>query len=446
MMKCSASYSFRIVNSSLKFLECTVIIYRQVVDYLICVVEREWESFSVCMNGDQACLVAEHFIHKTKTRPVVKYDFDERFYKLPSYLRRSAIHKAFGLVSSYRSNLENWMNANPKTRGSRPSVPKAGHSFPVLYKDNMFVSGENCTARIKVFHNNTWDWAEVRLRKSDVDYVRRRCRDCKANSPALVRRGRVWSLDIAYETNSVLNNTPIQKQRVVSVDFGINNACVCSVMLPDGTVVGRRFLRLTAENDSLERALGRIRKAQGLNARRCPRLWARADGINKDIASKTAGFVIDTAMMYNADVIVMEGLDVKGKKRGSKKQRLHHWKVKAVQAMVEGKAHRMGLRVSHVCAWNTSRLAFDGSGEVRRGMDSEKTGGNYSLCEFQNGKVYHCDLSASYNIGARYFIRELLKSVTATRRLQLEAKVPSVCRRSTCTLSDLISLDAALSA
>lgn len=121
-------------------------------------------------------------------------------------------------------------------------------------------------------------------------------------------------------------------------------------------------------------------------------------------------------------------------------------KAKAVQAMVEGKAHRLGMRLSRVCAWNTSRLAFDGSGEVKRGKDSEKTGGNYSLCEFPNGKVYHCDLSASYNIGARYFIRELLKSVTVMRRLQLEAKVPSVCRRSTCTLSDLISLDAALSA
>lgn len=445
-MKCSVSYRLRIVVGAANNFVTTVSVFRDAVDFLIGVIEKEWDCFRDCISADAAVVIAERLTHKTANRLVVKYDFDALFYKFPSYLRRSAIAKAFGLVSSYHSNLDKWRYADHKTRGKRPSVPKAGHSFPVLYKDNMFVSGENCTARIKVFRNNTWDWTEVRLRKSDVDYVRRRCRDCKASSPTLVRRGRVWSLDIAYETNSVLNNTPIQKQRVVSVDFGINNACVCSVMLPDGTVVGRRFLRLTAENDSLERALGKIRKAQGLNAIRCPRLWARADGINKDIASKTAGFVIDTAMMYNADVIVMEGLDVKGKKHGSKKQRLHHWKVKAVQVMVEGKAHRMGLRVSHVCAWNTSRLAFDGSGEVRRGRDSEKTGGNYSLCEFQNGKVYHCDLSASYNIGARYFIRELLKSVTATRRLQLEAKVPSVCRRSTCTLSDLISLDAALSA
>jgi len=58
--------------------------------------------------------------------------------------------------------------------------------------------------------------------------------------------------------------------------------------------------------------------------------------------------------------------------------------------------------------------------------------------------IYNCDLSATYNIGARYFIREILKSLLETARLQLEAKVPQVCKRSTCTLSTLISLDAAL--
>jgi len=31
---------------------------------------------------------------------------------------------------------------------------------------------------------------------------------------------------------------------------------------------------------------------------------------------------------------------------------------------------------------------------------------NYSLCRFQNGKIYNCDLSAAQNIGARFFLRE----------------------------------------
>ena len=147
-MKCSVSYRRRIVKCSSKCLEDTIVVYRQIVDYLIHVVELEWSIFSICTNGDQACLVAERLIHKTRNRPVVKYDFDSRFYKFPSYLRRSAIHDAFGLVSSYHSNLDNWLNVDSKVRGKRPSAPKAGFSFPVLYKDNMFISGEDYTARI----------------------------------------------------------------------------------------------------------------------------------------------------------------------------------------------------------------------------------------------------------------------------------------------------------
>ena len=68
------------------------------------------------------------------------------------------------------------------------------------------------------------------------------------------------------------------------------------------------------------------------------------------------------------------------------------------------------------------------------------------LTRFTNGKVYNCDLNASYNIGARYYIREILAALPARDRLRTEAKVPQCSKRSTCTLSDLISLNAALAA
>jgi hypothetical protein len=77
-------------------------------------------------------------------------------------------------------------------------------------------------------------------------------------------------------------------------------------------------------------------------------------------------------------------------------------------------------------------------------MESDRVMGKYGLCEFSNGKIYNCDLSASYNIGARYFIREILKSLSERARLLIEAKVPHCSKRSTCTLSDLLSLNAVL--
>ena len=110
------------------------------------------------------------------------------------------------------------------------------------------------------------------------------------------------------------------------------------------------------------------------------------------------------------------------------------WKKQSVQEITQHQAHRLGIRISRVCAWNTSAYAFDGSGKVTRGPE------NHALAVFQNGKQYNCDLSASYNIGARYFIRELLKSVPETERSVLEAKVPAVQRRTSCVYADLIKL------
>ena len=137
------------------------------------------------------------------------------------------------------------------------------------------------------------------------------------------------------------------------------------------------------------------------------------------------------------DVIVFEHLDMKGKIHGKRKQRLHMWKKDTVQEICTHQAHRRGMRVSRICPWNTSALAYDGSGKVER--DPE----NHSLCRFRNGKRYNCDLSATYNIGARYFIREILKPLPVTVRSLLEAEVPAAKRRTSCVYVDLLALNSA---
>ena len=445
-MKLMSTYAVKISRSAdlRSTLSVTAGIYRKAVDFFIEVCDREWDVISLREMQTEKVNAIESFTVKTSKRPAVPYDFGNGFYKFPCYLRRAAISEAIGKVYSYRSNLKNWETADPRTRGRRPGYPKAGYVYPAMYRDNMFVRTGTYTASIKVFTRGTWDWLDVELCKGDVNYILRHCGSRKECVPTLQKRGKLWYLDFAFEERITLPDTDISAKRILAVDLGINNACTCSVMEADGTVTGRRFLKLSGENDRLTKALGRIRKAQRHGAKKMPRLWARAKGINDDIAVKTADFIVKTAVLYDVDTIVMEHLDVRGRKRGSKKQRLHHWKAMYVQAMVTDKAHRERIRVSTVCAWNTSRLAFDGTGRVKRGRESEKTNDNYSICEFSTGKIYNCDLNASYNIGARYFIRELIKSLPATVKQQLEAKVPSAVKRSTCTLSTLISLHAVL--
>ena len=81
--------------------------------------------------------------------------------------------------------------------------------------------------------------------------------------------------------------------------------------------------------------------------------------------------------------------------------------------------------------------------KATRNSDIKNSKPNLSICKFTTGKVYNADLSASYNIGARYFIREIIKPLSEKTRLQLEAKVPLLAARNQHTLSTLISLKAA---
>lgn len=437
-MKIYSTYSVRIKHYNHIFKD-SVSIYRKAVDFLINVCLNEWDNISVIKGNLLQQQYIERCIHGTKDNPVPIYDFDTKFYKMPSYMRRGVINEAIGKVSSYKSNLDNW-GKNPI--GKKPSYPKAGYVFPSMYRTVMYNQTGYYTAQIKVYIRNTWDWITVNLKKSDMDYIYRRCNGRKQCAPTLQKRGKEWFLDFPFEENVKLADIPVHEQTIVAVDLGINSAATISVMRSDGTILGRYFCKLSKETDQLTHSINRIKKAQQHGNYKTPRLWAKAKGINHDISVKTANYIMDVAVLYNADAIVFEHLDKDGKVRGSKKQKLKLWRSQEVQSNVTNKAHRLGMRISHVCAWNTSKLAYDGSGHVIRG----KKGGfnTYELCVFQNGKIYNCDLSASYNIGARYFIREILKSLDESSRLHIEAKVPQCCKRSTCTFSTLVNLNAEL--
>lgn len=417
----------------------TVAVYRRAVDYLIGVCDENWGAISEMEGSLNRQRFVETLVHQTKDNPNPKHDFDLLFYKMPSYLRRGAINEAIGKVSSYRSNLANW---EEKPVGRAPSYPKAGYVYPSMYRTGMYNQIDEYRAQLKVYVRNTWDWITVDLCKSDMDYITRHCKSRKQCAPTLQKRGKEWFLDFPFEENVKLCDTVVYDQTIVAVDLGINTAATISVMRSDGTILGRQFCKLSKETDHLSHSVNRIKKAQQHGNSKTPRLWAKSKGINHDIAVKTANYIMDVAVLYNADVIVFEHLDRKGKVRGTKKQRLKLWRSQEVQAIVANKAHRLGMRISRICAWGTSKFAYDGSGTVLRG----KEGGfsTYELCKFQNGKTYNCDLSATYNIGARYFIREILKSLDETSRLLIEAKVPQCSKRSTCTFSTLISLNAVL--
>lgn len=440
-MNIFSSYKVKIKHYNHIF-DQTVEIYRNAVSFFIEVCDKEWDVLEPLKNLEK-CRKIEELTLQTKKNQNPKYDFNERFYKMPAYLRRSAINTATGCYSSYYSNLKNW-EENPV--GNRPKLQLDRNVMPTLYKDNMYIRTDDNAARIKIFHKNDWVWLDVELNNQDVKYIQNHCKFKKEYVPTLKKQDKCWYLVFPFEDKVEFQKVDIQDQVICAVDLGLNNNATCSIMQSDGTVVGRKFVNLTTEKDHLYKALNRVKKAQQNGARRCPTLWKHVNDLNTDISRKTAKEIIDFAVLYNADVIVFEHLDTQGKKKGRGKQKLALWRKQEIQKLVEHKAHILGIRISHICAWNTSRLAFDGSGKVERGtyIQNGVEKYNYSICTFPNGKQYHCDLNASYNIGARYFIRELLKSDSVMRRLPSQTKDSDYGTGTTRTLSTLIRLNADL--
>ena len=440
-MNIFSSYKVKIKHYNHIF-EQTVEIYRNAVSFFIGVCDKEWEVLEPLKSKEKLSCI-EKLTLQTKNNVNPKYDFNEKFYKMPAYLRRAAINTATGCYSSYDSNLKNW-EENPV--GNKPKLQLDRSVMPVLYNGGMYVRTDTNTAKIKIFHKNDWVWLNVELNNQDIKYIQNHCKFKKEYVPTLKKQGKCWYFVFPFEDKVEFQKVDIQDQIICAVDLGLNNNATCSIMQSDGTVVGRKFVNLATEKDHLDKALNRVKKAQQNGARKCPTLWKHVNDLNTDISRKTAKEIIDFAVLYHADVIVFEHLDTQGKKKGRGKQKLALWRKQEIQKLVEHKAHILGMRISRICAWNTSKLAFDGSGKVERGtyIQNGVEKYNYSICTFQNGKQYNCDLNATYNIGARYYIRELLKSDSVMKRLPSQTKDSDYGTGTTRILSTLIRLNADL--
>ena len=431
-MKITSSYAMKLTGD-LKSLENSIRIYREALRFIIPIVDAHWDELMDFEYTKQRMTHTEKLIHSTDENQA-RYNFDEEFPKFPSYLRRAVLNLALGIVSSYRSNLANW-EKDPK--GQAPQLSFNHYAYPAYYKNNLFRNFDPVkqTVELKVFKNGDWVYETYKLKTSDCTYYQTYLTGKKQNVPIIQKKGRRFYATFSYEEEvQLVKEESISK--ICAVDLGLNPDATCTIMGQDGTVYARTFISFSKEHDRLNTQLGRIKRNQKRGSRHNKRLWRRVAGISQDIADKTVQAILDFGNEHGVDVFVLEYLDFKGK---NIVKRAHFWRYKRIYKVLEQRAHQYGLRIARVNARYTSRLAFDGSGWSKRGREiAPET--PYALMEFPTGKTYNADLNASYNIGARYFIRHLLKTVTETQRLALEAKVPQVAKRSTCTLSDLINL------
>ena len=449
-MKIVKTAKFKILSHT-KSLEPTISIYNKALSFYIEVVQKEWDNLKGLKPKKQMRLL-EQITHKTKRHPNVKYDFDQEFYKFPSYLRRACIMEAIGYYSSYDTNYKRWLAKREKAlqRGKKfyqkpPTLNLRPNSFPVLYKKEVFKKLSEGKAKIKAYIDNDWKWIEIEYSVKNLHSSKEyRFLGYEEKNPMLVRKGKKYFLHIPYVTSVKLSSTPIDNQIVVGVDLGLTKSAVVSAINPSGTVIGRKFINQPIEKDCLRRKINRLSKAmRNSGPIKAPNYWRKINNLQKSITQQTANEIVKFAVKHNAGVIVFERL---GKFKPPKgfygakrlRARLQYWAKRKIQTLTMQKAHSYGIRVRFVNPKGTSKFAYDGSGEVKRNAKKD-------ICKFPNGKIYHADLNASYNIGARYFIKEYLKPLPETVRLQVEAKVPSLADRTSHSLASLIRLHEALS-
>ena len=391
--------------------------------------------------------VVEALVHRTKHNPDPEYkDFDIRYYKLPSYIRRAAINDAIGYVQSHETRCDDYY-ANRDLEIARghhykkmePAFTYTPNACPTLYRSSSGVlKMDGCSVSIKAYVRNTWDWIEVSIPQRDYKRLVLAASRGTVLNPKLVFEYNKFYLEfpVKYNTRKFPRDVPLEEQTVLAVDLGLNHGAACSVVDASGTILAREFDPFKADTDRILHIINLIRRkaASSGKGQSLASLYTRLRGLKENFAKQLSRWIVNLAVQYHVYGIVLENLGSihkRGKKRGSLRSRVHHWAVCHIRDYITGMALREGIRVFRINPKGTSMYAYDGSGQVVRDAN------NYSLCTFASGKRYNADLSASYNIGARYFLRAQHKSIPATEWSELEAKVPGLSKRTTWTLDAL---------
>ena len=209
-MQITSSYGVEIKKQNIP-IRHTLRIYRSAVSYLIQVYAESWEELSQLDNIQKRFNAAEHLVHETKKNRA-KYDFDLRFPRLPSYLRRSAIQHALGSVSSYETRLGLWERG--KLTG-KPKLVCENHAMPVFYRDVMYKAADEQedAAYLKLYDGRDWKWFRVNLFHTDMEYLRKNWAGKKASAPTLEKRHHRYFLRFSYTEEIAMPKTDAKNRR-----------------------------------------------------------------------------------------------------------------------------------------------------------------------------------------------------------------------------------------
>jgi IS605 OrfB family transposase len=258
---------------------------------------------------------------------------------------------------------------------------------------------------LKLYDGKSWVWTDVRIKSLRQRHT---VPTNQMLSPSLIFNQRRCHLSAPFHCKP---EKVERSENVLSVDLGINTTATVSVVTLCGTVIHREFIHpgrdLDRRDNRLKSVSTRAAKTMGnggkLSKGFCSNTYRKCRHINQQIGHIVSKRIVDIAAEYNSQSIVFENLKGwkarGGRKRSNLRQRFHGWLKSLIHELTVNKWAEQGGKSMDVLAADTSKLAYDGSGQVKRNSK------NYALATFSTGKQYNADLNGAANIAARGIIK-----------------------------------------
>lgn len=366
----------------------TVSVYRRLCRFLTGVAFTHWPTLGQ-LSAEDVTPAMERLMHSTLKNPVVEYPvIGEAFYKFPSYYRRGVISFAVGQMSNYMTRYRDWQcGQSRKRRDAKPPLLNADAGcYPTLYKGQCYRLDNLQAVSLKLYDGKSWVWTDIRIKSLRQRHT---VPTNQMLSPSLVFNQRGAHLSVPFHCKP---EKVVRSENVTSVDLGINTTATISVVTFCGTAIHREFIHpgrdIDRRNKRLKSVSTRAAKTMGkggkLSKRFCSNTYRKCRNINEQIGHIVSRRITDIAAEFNSQAIVFENLKgwkaKGGRRRSNLRQRFHGWLKSLIHDLTVDKWTEQGGKSIDVVAAYTSKLAYDGSGQVKRNSK------NYALATFSSRK------------------------------------------------------------
>jgi IS605 OrfB family transposase len=372
---------------------------------------------------------------KTKAHQYTEIDIKTIYPNLPTSFRRSCINTSTGMCRSYLSNLVSWQSRSKIKKSKNPPAPPTPKNLPTFYSGTYeieLLDIQNQFVRLKVYSQrarcdasvrrrllqrsttpSTGEWVfinyPIKIGKKEFQILQ--SGEWKILSPTLVpkkKKGRIeWYLHIPVE--KVVNVKKIEEQKkenknltTLSVDMGLKHIAVITVR-KNNKIVFVKFFRCEKISAHRLRHLEKIFQKQKNSGksikgqRSNKQLWEHIGEMNDAHAHLVSREIVDKALEYGVDVIIIEHLRKFRNKKGERKskkfnRKCTYWLKGKLEFNLRYKALEHGILVKSVNPAFTSQICN------KCGGFGERFSNNSLFRCFYCGYCANADFNASVNL------------------------------------------------